>query len=251
MKDKIETIFQNLPSKWEEVTIADFIKLSEIEVDENYILEEGKIVENLFVGHNNIIKVISVLTNVTVDEIENYSFQSIAKLSKKLDFMLVEPVPNKTSKLKWKSVNEISYDGYVTFQQFGNDFMKHLAIIIPKFVKNEVSEEEILKMNMVDAYTAFFFAKEGVKEITSQHDSLFKVESQISDNEGMDSNSIQKEMQEAIKKEHELYGWHFLANDVSDFTKISMFEVYDRSAMEILSIVRVMQAKIRVNQNKN
>ncbi len=57
-------------------------------------------------------------------------------------------------------------------------------------------------------------------------------------------------MKAATAKEFENYGWHLLAADVASFTNISFYEVFERSAMEIFSTVMIMQAKIRLNENK-
>jgi len=50
-------------------------------------------------------------------------------------------------------------------------------------------------------------------------------------------------------EERKNYGWHFLAKDVADFCNVSFFEVFEKTACEILSIVMVMQSRIRINEN--
>jgi hypothetical protein len=55
------------------------------------------------------------------------------------------------------------------------------------------------------------------------------------------------EKEKAIERKN--YGWHFLAKDVADFTNISFYDVFEKSAQEVLGTVMIMQAKIRVNEN--
>ena len=57
-------------------------------------------------------------------------------------------------------------------------------------------------------------------------------------------------MMKANQQEQKLYGWHLLAKDVADFCNLTFFEVFEKTAMEIFSTVQIMQAKIRINQNK-
>lgn len=50
-------------------------------------------------------------------------------------------------------------------------------------------------------------------------------------------------MKDEIQK---VYGWHFLAKEVSDWTRLTFFEVLDKSCLEIFSTVLVMKNKIEV-----
>jgi hypothetical protein len=44
------------------------------------------------------------------------------------------------------------------------------------------------------------------------------------------------------------FGWFFLVKEVSDWTNCSFFEIMDKPAVEILSIVLVMKSKIELNK---
>jgi len=42
----------------------------------------------------------------------------------------------------------------------------------------------------------------------------------------------------------------FLAKDVADYTGETFFNVLERSCVEVLSVVMIIQAKIQLNNNK-
>jgi len=148
-KKRFEEIYSKLPSKWEEVTVQDFIRCSPFfsnvsETDDDFLV------------YDNHVKVLAALSNMPVDELELLSLSEMNKLGTKIDFMIVPPQINKTSTIKWKSVSEITYGNYVAFQQLGGDFFNNIHILLPAFANNEMTAEDVLKMNMVDATTGFF-----------------------------------------------------------------------------------------------
>ena len=168
MKYTVEEIYNKLPSKWEDVSIAKFAKFGAIKISgpvysENETTADVDI-ENLFVGADNTLKAISILADVLVEDLEDLPLVSILNLSKKIEFISEAPLPNRKCAIKWKSAAEMTYNDFILFQQFQKDFMNNLPLLIPAFAKTEISEEEAMNMNVVDAQTAFFFFKKHLKK---------------------------------------------------------------------------------------
>jgi hypothetical protein len=146
-------IIEKIPTSWEEVTIRDYEALSEISITEN---SEA---DNLFVGIDNTLKVLSYFTETSIEELEKLPMTEITSMSKRLDFMMQPVKTEKKSKIKWKKVEEITYNDFILYQQFSADFFKNLHLLIPAFSKEKISEEEVLNLSVVDMTTAFFFLK--------------------------------------------------------------------------------------------
>jgi hypothetical protein len=151
-----KNIIEKIPTAWKDVKVKDYQKLSEI-----VVTESGEL-DNLFVGIDNSIKVLSAFTGMTVEELEALPMNEVTQMSKRLDFMLTLPEINKKSIIKWKKLEEITYNDFILFNQFGNDFFKNLHLLIPAFSKTKISEEEVLDMNLEDMHTAFFFLRKHV-----------------------------------------------------------------------------------------
>lgn len=161
MKQELKDILAKIPSSWKEVKIKDYIELGKIELD------LSKEFNDVVTDTDNNLKVISIFTGVPVSELENFSMLEIGKMSEKLSFMESLPVVNKSSKINWKSVEEITYNDYVVFQQFGLDPYNNLHLIIPSFSKYKVSPDVVLEMNVEDVHTAFFLLRKTVKKSTN------------------------------------------------------------------------------------
>lgn len=185
MKDKAQEIYNKLPSSWEEVTVEKFMKISVIEIAEksdfeNLTADLGYISKmNLYfqelsdderkqilAGADFNLKTISVLTDVTEVELKTLHPYEIAKLIGKLEFMDVAPVPNKEGSIQFKLPDEITYDNFLQFIQFENDFFNNLHLLIPAFSKTQIEPENVLKMSIVDAHTCFFLHRKALRKLT-------------------------------------------------------------------------------------
>lgn len=45
-----------------------------------------------------------------------------------------------------------------------------------------------------------------------------------------------------------LYGWHFLAKEVADYTNDTFFNILNKEAIDVLAVVMVMNAKIKLEK---
>lgn len=151
LSERAKKIHEKLPANWEQVTLSDFIKLGDIDIKEN---KDG------LDGIENSLMVISILTETSIETLENLPMSDLIELGKKIDFIQVEPAPKKKSLFEWKKPNEITYNDFVTYQTLSVDSYKNMPLIIKAFIKNGFDESEILKMPITEVMTGFFLQRQ-------------------------------------------------------------------------------------------
>ena len=162
-------IYNQLPASWNELKLKDFQKVVDVEISERDEMLDS------FIGTDNTLKLISKLTDTPVDRLEELPLFQVAYLSKKLEFISELPSMGKTSVIKWKNIEEISYNDYVTFQNLQHQPLQNLSTIIKAFSKNDMTEEQIGELGMEEIMTGFFLLQKVVKKyITNTKRSLIK-----------------------------------------------------------------------------
>lgn len=157
----INELIEQLPSNWSELKLKDYQKLVDVDITET--TDDGA----ELVGVENSIKVLSVLLDVPVDDLESMPLQHLGKLSQKIAFINEPPQPLKTSRIKWKKPDEISYNDFVKFQQVQDKPVQNLSEIIKAFAKNELTDEEVLDLGMDEVNTGFFLLRKELRQFTS------------------------------------------------------------------------------------
>ena len=149
---KPQYYYEVLPNSWDEITLAQFQKLTSVIIN-----EDG----NMFDGMDNSISMMSKLLDISVDELEAMSMQDLAAMANKLNFMLTPPKEKATDLIKWKKVDEISYNDYVSYIQSGDKQLENLHVFIKNFSHTKLTEEEILRLPITEVINGFFlFRKE-------------------------------------------------------------------------------------------
>lgn len=148
----IEELLTKLPSNWNEISIWQFQTLTECAItDDNDGLD----------GIQNSLEVISKLTGEHLDVLEQLPMSQINQLGNKLSFMVNPPELTKDTLLKWKTLDEITFNDYITFLQVQKEPMKNLALIVKTFTKSDFTEADILAMPVTEFNSGFFlFSKE-------------------------------------------------------------------------------------------
>ena len=136
-----------LPTSWKQVTIKQFIQIHEA--------EEKIDKENDFALVDVSLNVLSVLSNTPIEELEKVSLGTIQKMFNAISFINTSPIA-KTSSIKWKKVEEITYSEYISLLKIQNDIINNLPKFITLYCKNEVTEEEAMNMSVEDVFTGFF-----------------------------------------------------------------------------------------------
>ena len=153
-------IISNLPSKWEDINLHQFKKLLDLKVSES----EDEI-DGLFNGVDNTIKVLSVLSGISIELLESCPFPIIQEMANKIGFTLNEPDPKKcATTLKIKNLESITYDNYVTFITLANEPLKNITQIIKSFSAVELSDEEIEKLSVTEVMGAFFLLTQKLRK---------------------------------------------------------------------------------------
>lgn len=162
-------IYDLLPGNWNDFKLKDFQKVVDVEIS------EGDEMLSSFTGTDNILKVISKLTDTPLEELQQLPYFQAGYLSEKLNFLSELPKTGKTSVIQWKNVDEISYNDYVTFQNLQHQSLQNLSTIIKAFSKNDMTEEQIGELGMEEIMTGFFLLQKVVKKyITNTKRSLIK-----------------------------------------------------------------------------
>jgi hypothetical protein len=151
----IKEIQKQLPKSWDEVTLQMFTKMTKSVINENY---DG------MDGIENTLEVISKITDIPQEELEALPFKDIIALGNHLSFMVKPPEHLKQSVIKWKKLDEITYNDYVSFLQIKDDYINTLPVFIKNFSLNEMTEDEILNLSIREVFTGFFlFRKQLLK----------------------------------------------------------------------------------------
>lgn len=151
----IETILNQLPDSWETFTMEMFMKTSKSTINEDS--------NDILAGIENSLEVVSKITNIPVEELEQLSMFDIQKIGKQLDFMTKPFNPDELSTIDWKTLEEITYDNYIQFLQVSEDTLANLNVFIKSFAKN-MTDDQINRLNIKDVISGFFLLKSYVRQ---------------------------------------------------------------------------------------
>lgn len=153
-----ETIYNQLPRSWNDVTLSQFQKLMKCKISED---------QDELNGMYNTIEVIHQLTGTPHDQIEGLSMLEVSALANKMEFLStkMELVEINNCKIKWLKIEEINMDKYIQFVKT-EDHMVNLHNFIKQFSKNGFTDEEIDLLPISEVMTGFFlFRTELMKSV--------------------------------------------------------------------------------------
>ena len=170
VRPDIKDLLAQLPSGWHEVTLRQFKDIMTVVITE----EEGFL--KLFNGSMNTLAVVSKLTGVPVDVLEDYSIQDVLAIGKKVAFINDLPSDDDTSFGEWKKPDEVTLKDFkvleeITFNDYTNVmledvFFKDLDKYIRVFYKVKMSEDELLNQPMDRIWQSFFLLNRMLKKYT-------------------------------------------------------------------------------------
>ena len=149
-------IVKKLPTSWSEVTLEQYVQLSHVLITEPDA-------ENPFVGTDNTVKVIAVLTGLSVEELEERPYVDIAYLAERMSFLQTLPEARKNLPFKLRKLEDIPYDQFVSY-------MNHLAqptVDIRPMVKLmaiDLKDEDVDSMKVDEAIGFFLPLKKHLKK---------------------------------------------------------------------------------------
>ena len=154
----VKEILDKLPQTWQELKLKDFIKLTEINIiEQNDFSVPVSGIENSY-------QVLSVLSGISVDELEGLPMSTVAPLLNKISFVFnSNPDIKAKSSIAWKSFEEITFNDFINFQIFQKEPFKNLHLIIKAYMKQEMKDEEILELGVEDVMSAFFLLQKQTK----------------------------------------------------------------------------------------
>lgn len=151
-----KSLLKQLPKSWDDISLKTFQKIMDLEITNN---------QDLFDGIQNSISVLSILTNSTVEELEELPMRDLMLLGSGLEFMKVLPKSTDKTSLQLKKIEEITFNDYVFFlNNSENNYIKNLHIYIKTFSKGELTEDEILDLPITDVLNGFFLFRKQLKE---------------------------------------------------------------------------------------
>lgn len=154
-------LLDKLPSSWDDFTFRDFKKLFAVDVR----VEMGNDVEDMFVGIDNNIKVLSVLLDISEENLEVQELNVIMPLINKIGFMRYMPVINeKECSIKWKDFDTLTYNDYVILVKSMDKTNENMELIISAISTNRYKSEEVLDLSMTDIHTGFFLLRRCMKK---------------------------------------------------------------------------------------
>lgn len=146
----MKVLLKKIPGNWHELKLSTYQQLTKIEITEN---------DDMLNGIENTIKVLAVLTGEPVETFETIPFSELQTLGNKVNWISTPPTPDVKSRIKWKAIDDITFNQFITYNQLQNEPLSNLHLIIKDFSKTKMSEVQILNMPADDALTALFFFK--------------------------------------------------------------------------------------------
>ncbi|WP_158798096.1 hypothetical protein [Pedobacter sp. L105] len=148
-----------LPTKWEDITVHQYINVQSAIVNVETELDEEEAAANEI---DNMLNIAAKLLNVEVAEVYTIPINEVAYVVAQLSFIYVDIIPNAKPDVRMKSHVDVEYGNYATFRTLQStditSVAKNLTVILGLFM-NDITKDEILQMNIVDAMTVFFFAQ--------------------------------------------------------------------------------------------
>ena len=151
----IDEILKKLPTSWNEFKLKDYLKVADVVITED---------EDVLNGLENSLKLISALTDIPANELEEYSLADINLIADKISFINKLPEPGKESIIKWKNVETVKYNDFLNFMNLSKEPIKNLALIIQSFSTNEMTEDEALNLSMQECMNGFFLLTSQLKK---------------------------------------------------------------------------------------
>ena len=151
----LKELLTKLPNNWNEINVKQFQELTTANITNN---QDG------FDGVENSLEIISKFTQTPVDVLEQMPMKDISSLANKLEFMLVPPAPAKETLLKWKTIEQITFNDYVSFLQVSENPLQNISMVVKNFTISELNKEDIEALPITEIVTGFFLFNKGVKK---------------------------------------------------------------------------------------
>jgi len=152
-KEKIKL----LPQSWEEVTLGDFTKLLDTKVsDDNVFLDEFQ----------NTINIAATLLYESPEQFDDLPMKDIVEITKRLSFMNTDIPHKKSDRFKWKKMEEITMDDYITISQWGDKTLYNLNAFVKIMNKTELTTEEIDRLPITEVMWGFFLCRKQLRKYT-------------------------------------------------------------------------------------
>jgi hypothetical protein len=143
-------LLEKLPSKWNDIKLYQYKKISDLTINES---------DDPLDGVDNTLSVIASLLDIPVEELEALPMKNIQAMASKMAFIAEAPKPTGKSPMKMKTIEQITYNDYVTYIQLSSDPIHNMTQILKTFSTDGLSEEEIDGLGMEQAMNAFFLLR--------------------------------------------------------------------------------------------
>lgn len=152
-----------LPTKWEDIKLKDYLKICDAIITLDDDIDEFEYQLQMV---DNVFSIVSKLTGISLNELFSIEVGDISKVVSDMSFIFFDVAPNPVPHLQFKKDIDVSYGNYITFSNLTMDeknISKSLPIILQSFLVN-VTEDEVLDMNIVDVMGVFFCHHRSLKE---------------------------------------------------------------------------------------
>lgn len=158
MDKEIEQIIEKLPKGWDEITLREFRKVLDVQVSEDDEFD------GLFNGQDNTIKLLNILTGLSIETLMGLDVDIVIRMANKVEFLLQEPdLRGFKGSIRMKPIDKVSYGEYITFIMLSQDVFKNLDLLIKAFALNDFSDKDLEQLSMLEVYAAFFTLKQHVE----------------------------------------------------------------------------------------
>ncbi len=159
MDKEIGQIIEKLPKDWNEITLREFRKVLDVQVSEDDEFD------GLFNGQDNTIKLLNILTGLSIETLMGLDVDIVIRMANKVEFLLQEPdLKGFKGSIRMKPIDKVSYGEYITFIMLSQDVFKNLDLLIKSFALNDFSDKYMEELSMLEVYAAFFTLKQHVEK---------------------------------------------------------------------------------------
>lgn len=162
-------IKERLPNRWNDVSLEAYNRILDVPL----LTDEDDVADT-------ILNLTAALINVPIDYIRSLQFNEVIEIIKQMNFIVEEIKPLKNPLDIMKKDMSLSFDSFISLNQILSTPEKipySFKDIVKMIVKEETTDEVILKLDMVSVYTIFFlFRKKSTRYMkTTIRYSLIKI----------------------------------------------------------------------------
>lgn len=152
----MKNLIDLLPSSWDDINLETFQKLFVTPIEDS---------DDAITQIENGLRFISSFLDIPLEQLEELSMNDVQKLVNKIAFIYKLPKYGKKTRLKLKTLDEVTFNDYTFLLKKQEDGVKNMHLIIQQLSIEPLTMEEILNLPCVEVFNAFFLSVKSCKKL--------------------------------------------------------------------------------------